>query len=111
MKSYNNAKYGTAHFETGTTISKFTKQFSTTNSQGFSHSDTAYYIEVDISAAYTLTSDGQGDPLSDKTGVQKFIVDKSIYDQIKEHETINAVFMPNASGIHSVILANGSIVK
>ncbi|MCK5538245.1 MAG: hypothetical protein KAI79_15570 [Bacteroidales bacterium] len=112
VSSYFDAKYGVVHFEKGSITNKSSEEFSNKNSQGYSYTDTAYYIEMNVSQAYVLSKDGQGDLLPEKSGSFKYLVDKSLYNQLKEYDDINAVFMSNVDeAIHFVVLPDGSVLK
>ncbi len=112
ISSYFRVKNNDAHFEIGTIMSKFTKTVMKKDSQGYSREKKIYYIEMDVVEAYILTIDGQGKYLRKRNGKYSYSVDNSIYNQLQENDTINAIFMPGIDkSIHAIVQTDGGIIK
>ncbi len=113
ISGYFRVKNNKAHFETGTVTKKITKIVSKKNiALDQTYSDTIYYIEMNVSGAHILSEEGEGDYFATKNGKHEYLIDHSLYEQLKEQENINAVFMPGITkAVHFVVMPDGSVVK
>ncbi len=111
ISNYLKAKNKPVYFLQGVVDNMFTEAISKTDSIGNSYSETIFYLEINISSAYTITENGKDKQL-DKKGIQKLLLSEKLYNKIDKKEKISAVIMPTATdSIHFVVKSNGDILK